>query len=388
MALESHPRSAGGAAREARSDLYAARLSRSLGSRLRVSAYGGYTHDDPTPGGVQTVTRARAVYGGSGAMTLPGGWRWAGDLATVRHRAIEGVESGRSRTGIRTEVAGRVAGTDLRAEGFRYQPDLATELNPYAISDRRGGALSVSRTFRDFLRVFGDYRFEEPDARIGPLATLFGAFGGVPTVSVERLALGTRVALNASSSVTPILIRIHHRGAQTDFTEKRLSSEFTAAEPMGGRTSARVDVALFNDNLGVAAKRKVIAGSAFATRRLPGRVTSTLAFGIENDRRDELNLDDRTLQATFELRWEAVADRFLVTPYVVYNDRNLESRGVQEEFVSGRLQVALQRIPVFRGAAVALEGRIARITRSKPTEVKDTDYGASLTLSHSIPALR
>lgn len=387
VALESHPRSAGGAAREARSDLYAARLSRSLGSRLRVSAYGGYTHDDPTPGGVQTATRARAVYGGSGAMTLPGGWRWAGDLATVRHRTIEGVESGRSRTGLRTEVAGRLAGADLRVEGFRYQPDLATELNPYAISDRRGGALSVSRTFRDFMKVFGDYRFEEPDARIGPVTTPFGAFGGVPTVSVERLALGTRLALGPSSSVTPILIRIHHRGAQTDFTEKRLSSEFTAAEPMGGRTSARFDVALFDDNLGVAAKRKVIAGSAFATRRLPGRVTSTLAIGIENDRRDELDLDDRTLQATFELRCEAVADRVLVTPYVVYNDRDLESRGVNEKFVSGRLQVALQRIPAFRGAAVALEGRIARVTRSKPTEVKDTDYGASLTLSHSIPAL-
>ncbi|MEK7316015.1 MAG: hypothetical protein AAB011_07540, partial [Candidatus Eisenbacteria bacterium] len=192
VALESHPRSAGGAARETRSDLYAARLSRSLGSRLRVSAYGGYTHDDPTPGGVQTATRARAGYGGSGAMTLPGGWRWAGDLATVRHRTIEGVESGRSRTGLRTEGAGRVAGAELHAEGFRYQPDLATELNPYAISDRRGGALSVSRTFRDFLKVFGDYRFEEPDARIGPVTTPFGAFGGVPIVSVERLALGTR----------------------------------------------------------------------------------------------------------------------------------------------------------------------------------------------------
>ncbi|MEK7348897.1 MAG: hypothetical protein AABZ94_08490 [Candidatus Eisenbacteria bacterium] len=387
MALESHPRSAGGAAREVRSDLYAARLSRSLGSRLRVSAYGGYTHADPTPGGIETATRARAVYGGSGAMTLPGGWRWAGDLATVRHRAISGVETGRSRTGLRTEIAGRVAGADLRAEGFRYQPDLATELNPYAISDRRGAALSVSRTFRDFLKIFGDYRFEEPDTRIGPVTTPSGSFGGVPTVSVERLALGTRIALNASSAVTPTLIRIHHRGAQTDLTEKRLSSEFTAAEPLGGRTSARVDVALFDDKLGVAARRKVIAGSAVTTRRLPGRITSTLAFGIENDKRADLDLDDRTMQATFELRWEAIADRFLVTPYVVYNDRDLESRGIREEFVSGRVQLGLQRIPLLHGAAVALEGRIARVTRSEPAAVKDTDYGASLTLSQSIPLL-
>ncbi len=387
VALESHPRSAGGAAREARSDLYAARLSRSLGSRLRVSGYGGYTHDDPTPGGLQTATRARAIYGGSGAVTLPGGWRWAGDLATVRHRAIEGVETGRSRTGLRTEIAGRVADADLRAEGFRYQPDLATELNPYAISDRRGAAVSVSRTFRDMLKIFGDYRFEEPDARIGPVVTPSGSFGGVPTVSVERLALGTRLSLGPSAAVTPILIRVHHRGAQTDLTEKRFSSQFTAAEPLGGRTSARVDVALFDDNLGVAAKRKVVAGSAVTTRRHPGRITSTFAFGIENDDRADLGLVDRTLQATFELRWEAIAGRFLVTPYVVYNDRDLESRGLQEELVSGRVQVALQRIPALFGAAVALEGRIARASRSKPAEAKDTDYGASLTISHSIPTL-
>jgi len=387
VALESHPRSAGGVAREARSDLYAARLSRSLGSRLRISAYGGYTHDDPTPGGLQTAPRARAVYGGSGSVALPGGWRWAGDLATVRHRTIEGLEAGRSRTGLRTEVAGRVAGADLRAEGFRYQPDLATELNPYAISDRRGAALSVSRTFRDFLKVFGDYRFEEPDARIGPVVTPFGSFGGVPYVSVERLALGTRLALGPSAAVTPILIRVHHRGSQTDLTEKRFSSELTAAEPLGGRTSARVDVALLDDDLGVAAKRKIVAGSAVTTRRHPGRITSTFAFGIENDNHADLDLADRTMQATFELRWEAVAGRLLVTPYVVYNDRDLETRGVREEFVSGRVQLALPRIPALHDASVALEGRIGRVSRSKPTEVKETDYGASLILSHSIPAL-
>lgn len=387
VALESHPRSAGGAAREARSDLYAARLSRSLGTRLRVSAYGGYTHDDPTPGGIETATRARAVYGGSGALTLRGGWRWAGELATVRHRAIEGVETGRSRTGLRTELAGRVAGADLRAEGFRYQPNLATELNPYAISDRRGAALSLSRSFRDFLKVFGDYRFEEPDARIGPVSTPFGSFGGVPYVSVERLALGTRLSLGPSAAVTPILIRVHHRGAQTDLTEKRLSSEFTAAEPLGGRTSARVDVALFDDKLGVSKKRKVLAGSAVTTRRHPGRMTSTLAIGIENDNHSDLGLVDRTMQGTFELRWEAIADRFVVTPYVVYNDRELETRGLQEELVSGRVQMALQRIPAFHGAVVALEGRIGRVSRSKPTEYKDTDYGASLTISRTLPPL-
>ncbi|HEU4723858.1 MAG TPA: hypothetical protein VFU59_01035 [Candidatus Eisenbacteria bacterium] len=388
VALESHPRSAGGPAREARSDLYAARLSRSLGARLRVSAYGGYTHDDPTPGGVQTATLARAVYGGSGALTLPGGWRWAGDLATVRHRAIAGVETGRSRTGLRTELAGRVAGADLRAEGFRYQPDLATELNPYAISDRRGAAVSVSRTFHDMLKIYGDYRFEEPDTRIGPVVLPGGGtYGGVPYVSVERIALGTRLSLGPSAAVSPVLIRIHHRGAQTDLTEKRFASEFTAAEPLGGRTSARVDVALFDDKLGVGAKRKLIAGSAVTTRRHPGRMTSTLAIGVENDKHADLDLTDRSLNATFELRWEAIADRFLVTPYVVYNDRKLESRGVEEELVSGRLQFAAQRLPALRGGALAVEGRIARVSRRLPTDVKDTDYGVSVTLSHNVPVL-
>ncbi|HEY6573099.1 MAG TPA: hypothetical protein VI198_07235, partial [Candidatus Eisenbacteria bacterium] len=187
--------------------------------------------------------------------------------------------------------------------------------------------------------------------------------------------------------VTPTLIRVHHRGAQTDLTEKRLSSEFTAAEALGGRTSARVDVALFDDKLGVAAKRKVIAGSAVTTRRHPGRMTSTLAFGIENDDHADLKLIDRTMQATFELRWEAIADRFVVTPYVVYNDRDMETRGLREELVSGRVQLALQKLPAWRGAVVALEGRIGRVTRSKPTEYKDTDYGASLAISQALPSL-
>jgi hypothetical protein len=385
VALESHPRSAGGVAREARSDLYAARLSRAVGSRLRVTAYGGYTHEDPTPGGFQTATRARAVYGGSGTMTLPGGWRWVGDLATVRHRTIEGVETGRSRTGLRTEIAGRVVGADLRAEGFRYQPDLATELNPYAISDRRGAALSVGRNILH-VRAFGDYRFEEPDARIGPVATRFGSFGGVPYVSVERLALGTRVPLGPSSVVTPIFIRVHHRGAQTNLVEKRLSSEITAEEPMGGRTTARFEVAVLEDDRGVATKRRIMAGWAQTTRRHPGRITSTLGLGLEKDDHTDLGLVDHTLQGTFELRWEGIPDRFFVAPYVVYNDRNLETRGVQEKLVSGRVQVALQRIPALHGAAVALEGRVGRLSRGRPA-VKDTDYGASLVLSHSVPAL-
>ncbi|HEU4333986.1 MAG TPA: Ig-like domain-containing protein, partial [Candidatus Eisenbacteria bacterium] len=239
VALEAHPRSAGGPAREARSDLYAARLARDVGKRLRLSAYGGYTHEDPTAGGAETATRARAIYGGSGSATLGRTWRWSADVATVRHRAIEGVETGRSRTGLRSEFAGKLAGADLRAEGFRYQPDLATELNPYAISDRQGGALSAAYDIKGFWRVFGDCRFEEPVERLGPMPTPFGPLGGVPYLSAQRLALGTRVSLAGGAYVTPVLIRIRHRGDQTDFTETRLSSEFSAPEMQGGRTFGR-----------------------------------------------------------------------------------------------------------------------------------------------------
>jgi len=380
VAMESHPRSAGGVAREARSDLYAARLSRAVGARMRLSAYGGYTHEDPTPGGVETATRARAVYGGSGTVTLPGGWRWLADLATVRHRAIEGVESGRSRTGVRTELAGKLAGANLRAEGFRYQPDLVTELNPYAISDRRGVALSMSRTIR-LLRIFGDYRFEEPESRTAPVVTPFGVFGGVPYVSVERLALGTSLSLGPSSSVTPVLIRVRHRGGQTELTEKRLSSEFTTAEALGGRTTARFDVAIFDDDLGVAKKRKLIAGSFLSTRRHPGNITTTLGVGVENDKHVDLDLRDRTIQGTFEVRWDAVAGRFAVIPYVVYNDRDLETRGVREELVSGRLQFMAMRIAPLLGATLAIEGRMGRVTHKQPISDKNADYGAALTLS-------
>ncbi len=385
VALDAHPRSAGGVAREARSDLYAARLSRAVGPRLQVSAYGGYTHEDPTPGALETATRARAVYGGSGTLLLAGGWRWSGDIASVRHRAIEGVETGRTRTGVRSEVTGRIAGADLRAEGFRYQPDLATELNPYALSDRQGAALAVGYDIKGLWRIFGDYRFEEPAERLGPLTTPFGPLGGAPYVSVERLALGTRLSLGPAASVTPVLIRVRHRGDQTNLTEKRLSSEFRTAEEMGGYTSARFDVALFDDDLGVAQKRRLVAGSFVTSRRHPGNITSTLGVGIENDDHDDLDLVDRTLQGTFELRWEASPGRLLVTPYVVYADRRWNTRGVRQEQVSGRLQIALVRIPFLRDGSVSLEGRVDRLQDKEPRNRKATDGAISLTIAQRLP---
>lgn len=385
VALEAHPRSAGGPARDARSDLYAARLARDVGPRLRLSAYGGYTHEDPTAGGAETATRARAIYGGGGSATLGRTWRWSGDVATVRHRAFEGVETGRSRTAVRSEFAGKLVGADLRAEGFRYQPDLATELNPYAISDRQGGALSAAYDIKGFWRVFGDFRFEEPVERLGPIPTPFGPLGGVPYLSARRVALGTRVSLAGGASVTPILIRIRHRGDQTDFTETRLSSEFSAPEMRGGRTVGRFDVAIFDDDLGVAQKRKVVAGSFVTTRRHPGRITSTLAFGIENDDRVDLELQDKTLNGSFELSWEVSPGRILLTPYVVYLDRRLESAGFREEQVSGRLQIALVRVPALADGSVSIEGRLTRAIRKEPYEDRETDGAVSLTIAQRLP---
>ena len=381
VALESHPRSAGGVARDARSDLYAGRLSRGLGSQLRLSAYGGYTHEDPTPDGVETVTRTRAVYGGSGTYVLPGGWRCLADVATVRHIAIEGVETGRSRTGVRTELAGKLVGADLRAEGFHYQPDLMTELNPYAISDRQGVALSARENLKDKWRLFVDYRYEKPSEATGAVVTPFGTFPGIPSVSVERLAFGSGVSLGPSSAVTPVLIRVRHRGEQTDLMESRLSSEFTTAEPGEGRTTVRFDVAVFDDKLGVGKKRKLIAATYSSIRRHAGNITSTTTIGYENDKHIDLNLSDQTFQGTFELRWDAVRDRLAFLPYVVYTDRDQETRGIHDQLVSGRLQCMALRIPALLGSTLALEGRISHVTNKEPIENTDTDYGATLTLS-------
>ncbi|HET9950555.1 MAG TPA: hypothetical protein VFS09_02045, partial [Candidatus Eisenbacteria bacterium] len=381
VALESHPRSAGGVAREARSDLYAGRLSRAVGSRLRLAAYGGYTHEDPTSGGVETATRTRAVYGGSGTYVLPGGWNWLADVATVHHIAIEGVETGRSRTGVRTELAGKLVGADLRAEGFIYQPDLVTELNPYAISDRQGVALSAKGNIKDMWRLFADYRYEKPNEATASVVTPFGTFQGVPSVSVERLAFGSGVSLGPSSAVTPVLIRVRHRGEQTDLTETRLYSEFTTAEPREGRTTVRFDVAVFDDKLGVGKKRKLLAATYSSIRRHPGNITSTTTIGYENDKHIDLNLSDQTFQGSFELRWDAVPERLALLPYVIYTDRDQETRGLHEQLVSGRLQCMAMRIPVLFGSTLALEGRISRVTNKEPFDTKDNDYGATLTLS-------
>ncbi|HKW50713.1 MAG TPA: hypothetical protein VJQ53_03180, partial [Candidatus Eisenbacteria bacterium] len=257
MALESRPRSSAGSIAELRSDLYAGRLSRAFGGeRLLASLYGGYTHDDPTPGGAATATTASATYGGSGRLKLPSDWSLFGDLATVRHRTIPGVDPGRSRTAVRGEVKGAFAGFAAHAEAFRYQPDLATPLNPYAISDRKGGAAELSRGVADW-RFFGSYRREEPAEDVG----------SAPRIHVDKITFGGSLKLNAVSFVTPTIMRIQNRGSNTKFTESRAAGELVIGERWGGQTRARMDIAVLDDDLGVNARRVVTSGSLVSTRK-------------------------------------------------------------------------------------------------------------------------
>jgi len=378
VALESHPRSAGGPARETRSDLYAGRLERAFAKdRLRASLYGGYTHEDPTPGGVEMQTRARAIYGGSARIRLAKGWSLLGDGASVRHRTIEGLEPGRTRTGVRGVLDGSAAGFVARAEGFRYQPDLVTALNPYAISDRKGYSADLSRGVETW-RFFGGFRHEEPaDSR-----------DGAPGVTAERLTLGGSLQLGPDARVTPALIRIRQKGVQTDFTQTRVATEFTVAEPMGGRTTARFDVALFEDERGLNDKRLVTSGSVVSVRRHPGRMTSTISAGIEQDENQDLGLRDRTIQGAFELRWEAAPARLLVTPFVAYTKRELNLRGTRQDRLSVRLQLSLLRLPSLGETALSVEGRYDKFLRQEPIGVENGVTAIEVSLGRRIPILR
>lgn len=377
VALEAHPRSSGGAAREIRSDLYAGQLTRGFGrDRVRAALYGGYTHEDPTPGGVETATRTRAIYGGSAAVRLAGSWEFSGDAATVRHRAIAGVETGRTRTGMRGEMAGRAAGFAARTEVFRYQPDLATALNPYAISDRRGVSVDLSRVVATW-RLFGGYRRESPAEESA----------GAPSVTAERITLGGSLRLNPDAWVTPALVRIRQKGPQSDFTQTRVATEFTVGEPMDGRTTARFDIAHYNDERGLNTKRLVTSGSVVSVRRHPGRLSTTLAAGIEQDENEDLDLRDRTIQGSFELRWEAVAGTFLVSPFVTYVTRDLELRGAREDRLSVRLQLSLLRLPSFSETVLSIQGRFDRISIREPSGDDDDEIGVELSIGRSVPLI-
>src|SRR5207245_8387597 len=173
-----------------------------------------------------------------------GDWTLLGDVATVRHRTIQGVEPGRSRTAVRGEIKGEVKGFVARAEAFRYQPDLATTLNPYAISDRKGGAAELSREAINW-RFFGSYRREEPEQDQG----------SAPKIRVDRWTLGGSLKLNQGSCVTPTLVRVQNHGANTKYSETRAAGDLVIGEQYGGQTRARFDIALFDDDLGVNARR-------------------------------------------------------------------------------------------------------------------------------------
>lgn len=375
-ALESHPRSAGGPLRETRSDLYAARLTRVfLPDRLRASLYGGYTHEDPTAGGTETATRARVIYGGSATLLLRQ-WSLLGDVASVRHRAIEGVEPGRTRTGARAELSGTAARFVARAEAFRYQPSLATALNPYAISDRRGVAVDLSRPVLRW-RAFANYRRERPE----------DAASGAPAVTAERMSAGATFSLNQDSWVSPSIVRIRQTGPQTDFTQTRLATEFTASEQMGGRTTARFDVGTFDDDKGVNVRRRVLSGSVVSMRRHPGRVTSTISAGVERDENRDLRLRDMTIQGTLEIRWEASPSRLLVQPFLSYISRDYELQGRSEDRLGGRLQISFLRVPGLGDAALSVQGRVERIWRLIPEGTHDTDKAVEVSLGKRVTLL-
>jgi hypothetical protein len=363
MALESRPRSSTGPVAELRSDLYAGRLSRAIsGDRLHASLYGGYTHDDPTAGGAQTATTASATYGGSGLLKLPSDWSLFGDVATVRHLAIPGVDPGRSRTAVRGELKGAVAGFAARAEAFRYQPDLATTLNPYAISDRRGGGAELSRDVAEW-RFFGSYRREEPDQDQG----------SAPKIHVDRITFGGSLKLNQVSFVTPTLMRIQNRGPNTKFTESRAAGDLTIGEGRGGQTRARMDIAVLDDDLGLNAKRVVTSFSLVTNRKESEYVSSSLSGGLEREEQKDLSIRNQTLQGALEVRWEAVHGKFLVTPLFTYLNRRYDSTTDREERVSGRLQLTLIRVPGLGENALSVEGRLEKVDQSGTVEGESTE---------------
>jgi len=373
LALGSHPISAAGPIRAFDSDVYSARLRRSLWKkRVEATLYGGYTHEKGLSDSAtlslsglttyNTVVRRAAIYGGMARFDLHGTWTLLADGTTVRHRATPGVEEGRSRTGWRSELRGTAAGFEALAQAFSYQPALTTALNPYALSDRRGGYASLARGIWKW-RVFGSFRSEEPAARDGL----------IPIVRVQTGSFGGRLELNQESWVTPSVVRVTHRGANTEYTEHRFATEYTEAEVLGGRTTARFDVAFIDDALRAATKRRVVSGSLVTTRKHPGRVVSTLTLGLEQNRATDLNLTDTTIQGSFEARWEAVVGRLLITPSLSGSSRDYELEGTREDRYSARLQVALLRVAGLGESTVSLEGRVDRVQRLTPSRPSDFD---------------
>ncbi|HET9251145.1 MAG TPA: hypothetical protein VFP58_03435 [Candidatus Eisenbacteria bacterium] len=392
VALDSRPRSAAGPFDTVRSDLYAGRLSREFGGdRLVISAFGGYAHDDPTAGttsagigagggflggggsfpgvaGADSVVRTQAMFGGSGRARFAGDWKLLAEAVTVQHRAIEGVEPGRSRTGVRGSVEGEVAGIAAKAEAFRHQPDMATSLNPYALSNRQGAGVDLARDVMKW-RVFGGFRREEPETQRPE----------TPDVRVDRWVFGAKLTLGKQSWVTPSFIRMDHKGDAQNLRESRVSGELVLQERRGGWTRARFDIGRYEDRFSRGFEREVTAASVVSTRKHEQRMTSTISFSMEKDDHKDIEVTDFTLQAALELRYEVIPGTFLVAPLVSWLDRELETFVRREERFTGRLQLTWVKVPGLGDNAISLEGRVDRLDLQDP--IDDTTVEGSVELS-------
>jgi len=107
---------------------------------------------------------------------------------------------------------------------------------------------------------------------------------------------------------------------------------------------------------------------------------STLALGFEQNKSSGVNLTDTTIQGSFEVRWEAVAGRFLVIPLLTGSSRDYELLGTREDRYSARLQLALLRVAGLGENAVSLEGRVDRVQHLTPSRPKDFDGSVQLTI--------
>ncbi|HZI89361.1 MAG TPA: hypothetical protein VFD83_02800, partial [Candidatus Polarisedimenticolia bacterium] len=395
MALSSRPISVGGDARRV-SDLYAAKLRHAFGANDRVLAtlYGGYTHENPRPfvenpsmfGGflfdsTSIFVQRKLIYGGMAQVRLTDSWTLLADGATVHHRAAEdgliGPES-KSRTGWRSEIRGTAAGFTAVAQGFSYQPQMQTALNPYALEDRRGGFAQLERSFLKY-HFTGSFRTEEPTH----------VEGQEPVVRVQTATLSTRVEMNQDSWVTPYYIHVRNKGANTNLVQDRIGGDYTVSEVLGGRTTARFDVTFLDDDLRAGTKRRIASGSLVTTRKHPGRIMSTLALGFEQNHASDLDRTDTTVQGTFEARWEAIAGRFLVIPWISGATRHYELSDFKEDRFAARLQLALLRVAGLGENAVSLEGRVDRIQHLTPSLPKNLDGSVQLTIGQrfTVPGL-
>ena len=376
VALDSRPRSAAGAIDQPRSDLYAARLAHGFASeRIKAALYGGYVHDDPTAGAPDSLVRTQEIYGGSGSATLGATWNLTAEAVTVRHRAIEGVEPGRSRTGVQGTLHGVIAGFEASADAFHMAPDMATSLNPYALSDRKGGAAQIRRDITNW-RFFGGFRREQPVDD-----------GDAPSVRVDRWNFGGNLKLNEVSLVTPEFIRIQHHGAATHLRESRAATELIIGERYGGETRARIDLTLYEDDLAENSRRLVTSGSLVSTTRRSDRATTTLSGGVEVNEFQDLDLTDQTIQAAFELRYEAIRGVLLVAPFVSWLDREWDTLAHREERLATRLQLTWVRVPHLGDNTLSVEGRYDRVNRMAPVDDDTNDWGVQVSFGQRIGIL-